>query len=903
MEASGHVWRFGQCEFDELRRELRVAGRLVNIEGKPLDVLYQLLLHPGEVLTKEELLDAGWPGLTVVDSSLSNAVAKLRKALADDSLVVTVPRVGYRLGVPVRRRAVAPPTWSELDLRPGDPVPGREQWSLARRLDASPSRAVWLAEHPKTGETRVFKFASDDLRLRSLKREVTIARLLRQSLGERRDFARILEWNFEHPPYSLEAEYVGPNLAEWAEQQGGLLQIPIERRLRLFVDIARSVADAHALGVLHKDLKPGNILVSAGQDDSPRITISDFGSAALLASERLSDMGITNLGFTQTGDASSLTGTAVYIAPEVIAGESPTALSDVFALGVLLYQLVVGDFRKPLALGWESAVTDPLLREDIAFAANGDPARRLKTAAELAERVKSLDRRRDEYERARLAQQQNEETARVRANARVRRRWLLLAGGTVLAAVAVTVVMRAYARAPRPGPHIASLAVLPFQNTTSDASLDFLRLALPDEIETTLSRVRGLTVRSTSNISNQGTLDPQKIGHELQVDAVVIGRFMRVGEQLQIALEGVDVNSNTIVWREKVEAPAQSLIATQLQVDLHVRRSLVPSLGFSEPDSGGARPQNEEAYNLFLRGVALPYDGSHAAEAIPLLERSTELDPSYPPAWHALARRYYNESRYGSGNHEMMDKWAVAVGRALALDPGYVPSAAGILRLRAERGELLEAYRRTADLVRKYPNSVDAHFALAYVLRYAGVLKESASHCETALVLDARTVTSGIRSCAIAFIQMGDYPRALNFLNVGVASGFTKALSIDLFVRQGKEAEALRVGSPGMPQWASYDMLLNCVQRRPASEIHQQARALHPVEDPEANYLFAAHLSYCGEREAAFDMLRHAVDRGYCSYPALDSDPFFNDLRTAAEFTAIRERAKACQENFLAQRH
>jgi len=82
----------------------------------------------------------------------------------------------------------------------------------------------------------------------------------------------------------------------------------------------------------------------------------------------------------------------MYLAPEVLSGQFPKASADIYSLGVMLYQVIVGDFRKPLAPGWEAGIDDPLLREDIADAACGDPARRLKTAAELAERLTNLDR-------------------------------------------------------------------------------------------------------------------------------------------------------------------------------------------------------------------------------------------------------------------------------------------------------------------------------------------------------------------------------------------------------------------------------------------------------------------------------------------------------------------------------
>jgi tetratricopeptide (TPR) repeat protein len=360
------------------------------------------------------------------------------------------------------------------------------------------------------------------------------------------------------------------------------------------------------------------------------------------------------------------------------------------------------------------------------------------------------------------------------------------------------------------------------------------------------------------------------------------------------------VDSNRILWRDGVDAPAQSLIATHIQIALRVREGLAPVLGVTAA-SGVRPPTNEGAYNLFLRSTTFPYGSSQNAEALALLEKSVELDPDYVPAWHALARRYYGESRFGSGDAAMMGKWERAVKRVLALDPDNVPTAAGYLRGRIERGDLAGAYRDAQEMVRRHPDSVDAHFTLGYALRYAGLLQDAARHCETALVLDARTLTSGLRSCAIPFILQGDYPRALNFLYLDSASGFTKALTIDLLVRQGKEEEALRVGSPGLPTFVSSDLLLACVGRRSSTEVRTIAAGVRPSEDPEINYLFAGHLSYCKQSDAALAMLRRAIEGGYCSYPAMDTDPFFADLRGTSGFTSIRAAAIACREAFLTQ--
>jgi len=260
-ESTARLWRFADCEFDELRRELRVKSKPVELESKPLDLLLQLLLHSGEVVTKEELLDSVWPSVMVVDGSLATAVSKLRKVMGDEQVILTVPRVGYRLAVPVYCKTVAAMSGPELGFRAGDLVPRREQWRLARALERSGSSEVWIGENPKTRVQRVFKFASDGIRLRGLKREITISRFLHESLGERPEFIRILEWNFEASPYFIESEYAGPNLAEWAEGQGGLRAVPLAMRLQILIDIARAVADAHGIGILHKDLKPANILI------------------------------------------------------------------------------------------------------------------------------------------------------------------------------------------------------------------------------------------------------------------------------------------------------------------------------------------------------------------------------------------------------------------------------------------------------------------------------------------------------------------------------------------------------------------------------------------------------------------------------------------------------------------
>jgi DNA-binding winged helix-turn-helix (wHTH) protein/TolB-like protein len=892
---SGHIWRFADCEFDDLRRELRLSGTAVDVEVKPLDVLHQLLLHAGEVVTKDELLDTVWPGTSVVDGSLATAVSKLRRALGPhQDVVVTIPRVGYRLGVPVTRKNLTAPAWPELRLSPGQAVPGRDQWRLVRRLDLLPASEVWLAEHPKTHESRVFKFALDDTHLRSLKREVTLARLLRESLGERSDFVRVLEWNFDHHPYFIESEFAGANLTEWAEKQGGLAQVPMAQRIAMLTDIARAVAAAHGLDILHKDLKPANILVGGSEGTRSPIKIGDFGSASLLDPARLGQLGITNLGFTRAHDAGdALSGTMMYMAPEVLSGQSPSASSDVFALGLLLYQFIVGDFRRPLTAGWEADVADDILREDIAAAASGDPARRLKTAGELVERLTTIDRRRAE----RVARTHEE----ARATSRRWRPAVLV--GAVAAVIAIVAGLGVYFRSTPASPMLPAVAVLPLQNLASDADADYLRVALADEVATILSQTRGVAVRpfATTSRYSQPPLDLSKFGRDIGVDSVITGHFQQAGGRLAITLEAIEVKTGRLLWRDSFDAPAASMMATQVQLALRIRGGLTPLLGGSAEETL-TEPKNEEAYAAFLRSTALATDPGPNRQGINLLQRAVALDDSYAPAWHALSKRYYVEARYGNGDLGLLDDGAAAAERAVAIDPDYVSAAAGLIVARVERGDLEHAFRRAVDLVTRRPDAAEVQFVMSYVLRFMGRLDESAAHCEKAFLLDPRNPLSGLRSCAVVFLLRRDYTRTMNYLHLDEGSEFERALTMHMLVAQGKEADAVRLGSSPQPQWSTFPLLLACAAKRSASEIGKLVAGVQPSDDPETSYFSAAHLSYCGETAAAGKLLMQAVEGAYCSYPAMTSDPMMANLRASPYYAEVEAAGRRCSGSYGALR-
>lgn len=441
-DAGATSWLFGDAEFDEAKWELRVAGSSIELEPRPLEILLCLLRHAGDTVTKEELQQAVWGHSHLSKNALSNAIGKLRKALRDEAetVIVTMHKVGYRLAVPVLRREPPPRATARLGLAVGDTVPGKPAWRLERGISLTPGSEVWLAVPAQgKGLPCVFKFSPDGQRLSALKREATLLRVLREALGEREDLVQVLDWRFDQPPFFVQCQYGGINLLDWAQARGGIAAVPLAQRLELVAQIADAAAAAHSVGVLHKDLKPANVLVDDSRGE-PRIRLTDFDSGTLTDPARLAEWGITHHGTTQGVPA----GTPLYLAPELLLNHAPTVQSDLYSLGVMLYQVVAGDLRRPLASGWELDIDDELLRQDIADTTNGDPQRRLSAVGELVHRLRQLDVRRMDAVRARARRDAEAAVRQALDRARARRPWLI---GAVTALALGLVVSLGFYRA------------------------------------------------------------------------------------------------------------------------------------------------------------------------------------------------------------------------------------------------------------------------------------------------------------------------------------------------------------------------------------------------------------------------------------------------------------------------
>jgi serine/threonine protein kinase len=319
---------------------------------------------------------------------------------------------------------------------PGMELPRRLFWRMEKKLGEGGFGEVWLAAHAKTGERRVFKFCYDAEKLRALQREITLFRLLKETLGDRDDIARILDWSFDEAPYFIESAYTaGGSLIDWAADQGGLDTIELETRLEIVAQVATALAAAHSVGVLHKDVKPANVLLTSDPRGDVYAQLGDFGIGAITETGRLAEIGITAMGMTVEASASPFAapdGTRLYMAPELLEGKPATVQADIYALGVMLYQIAVGDLTRALAPGWERDIDDEILRADIASAVDGDPQRRPGSAAQLAEKLRTLETRRLEAEARRLEREEAERAHAALAQARRRRKVLAIAAAVLL---------------------------------------------------------------------------------------------------------------------------------------------------------------------------------------------------------------------------------------------------------------------------------------------------------------------------------------------------------------------------------------------------------------------------------------------------------------------------------------
>ena len=796
-------------------------------------------------------------------------------------------------------------------------------YRITEKLGMGGQGEVYKATDIKLGRTVVIKVLPPELTAKeaNLKRFEREARLA--SSLDHPNICTIFDLDVVEGVHFIAMQYVeGRNVRQLVNGR------PLELKTTLLIalQVAEALAAAHSRGIVHRDIKSGNVMVMP----SGQVKVLDFGLAKLLDEQEAATTGMHRTELTEVGVPY---GTATYAAPEQARGDRVDKRADIFSMGVLLYEMLTGTwpFRGKTTIDVRHAVMHDAARQ-IAEVRPGAIPPRLQQIVDRAMAKEPRDRYQkteDFRDDLRLILQELSTTDQAGAIPNVTPEPPRhLAGASPvsravkwLKAITRTEAQTTAPNASRQGVHetpfttIAdqekkSLAILCFRNLNNDPESSFYEFSLADAVITELARVRSLVVRPSSVIARyQGQQrDPREIGQELNVNAVLTAGFLHAGERFRVTAQLLDVNTGDILWSDRIDTAASDIIALQDTIAQRIVEGLCVELSPAEQVGiAKASTQNAAAYEQYLRGRDLfarfifrttsPED---CAAAIQHFERAIELDPNFALAHDGLGASYVNRVFKGFGGAEDYERAEAAFSKALAIDRNIFEARMLMVFVYLWRGDKQKAREEVARARREAPDEPVVHFVKATLHRLDGEYGRALRSYDRLVRLDPAAHVVASYNRALVHMYMGHFDEVFRQLdNAGEPENplvrTFRALALYYTGQTDAAVDLMQLVLNKHPNMYGVKPFMAMFLSAQGKHDEALAQLTENVKrngevDADISYSIASVYALEGLRNEAFAWLERAIALGNENRPCFENDPNWATLRAEPQFAELMNR-------------